>query len=236
MSVQDMLAAAITASGDTQGSGLAVFQCAGLITAWDESSSSNTVLVNGTSLNNLLVLQNGIGVIYQPGDTVFLLKMQDSYVIMGKVAAAGASAATQIRSSRVQSLNAVPLGGSFAALSGSPGPVLTNVYIGSSRRCLVIHSVEVSIFGSTTDAFATGTGYQGVAVSGASTMAVETAITDAFLASRWAGQASVTATSLVTAANGLNSGFNTFTCLYKASADTGLLVDVNNRVLTVIPF
>lgn len=229
--------AALITAGTTPPKGSAdIGYHTGQIVSWDESSGTNVVQVQGVNLSNLKTLQGGIGILYQAGDVVGVFRFQTTYFVLGKVAAPGAGAANQIRSNRVQSLNSVPLGGGFAALSASPGPVLNNVYIGSSRRCLVVHSVEVSVFGTTTDAFATGTGYQGVAVSGASTMAVETAVTDAFLATRWAGQASVTATTLVTAANGLNSGFHTFTCLYKASADTGLLVDVNNRVLTVIPF
>lgn len=206
----------------------------GVIQSWDELTGLNTVKVNGVVLTNLKTIQGGIGVMYVPDDVVAIFRYQSNYFVWGKIAAPGASAATQIRSNRVAAfVNASPQ--AFGDLPASFGPELQNVYIGSSRRCLVVHSCEINVSQSEL--------FQAVQVRGASTINVETGITDAFLSFLGGNglglqiSQSVTASTVVTAANGLNQGFNTFTCKYKiAVAGTGTAAAVNNRVLTVIPF
>ncbi len=81
-----------------------------------------------------------------------------------------------------------------------------------------------------------GAGFQAVQVSGESSLAVETAVTDAYLKGIVGTAGSAAATTFVTAANGLKQGMNTFTCKYKATVSGAQTVQVNNRVLTVIPF
>lgn len=231
-----LLAALIAEAGQGPSGSEDLSNYTGQILAWDEISGTNVVHVNGGDIPNMRVIQSGVGVAYQVGDVVNITRRGTQWFINGKVGAPGAGAGNQIRSQRVASLRTLPLGGAFADISGSFGPEVANVTIGSSRRCLVVHSFEVSISGSTADWFARGSAYQAVQVSGASNLAVETAITDAYAKIPFASEGSFTASTLVTAANGLNPGLNTFTCKYRAAADAGLVVQVNNRVLTVIPF
>lgn len=224
-----MLAAGAAQQGSAQGPGDLTFHM-GTVQSWDELSGTNTVVVNGVPLSNLRTLQPGIGSLYTVGDVLGLLRFQSTYFVLGRIGAAGAGNANQVRSDRVASLQTVTSTsfGDIGGGAGQFGPDLQNVYIGSSRRCLVIHSAELTISN------AAGGVFQAVQVTGASNFAVETAITDAYWVGPGSTDGSFTATTLVTSANGLNQGFHRFTCKYKKSgAGT---TQVNNRVLTVIPF
>lgn len=205
------------------------------VQSWDEISGTNTVvLAGGVVISNLKSIQPGIGVQLQPGDIVGLKRVGNSYLVEGRIVTPGSGSGNLIRSARVATL--VNTGAqAFGDLPGSFGPQLVNVYIGSSRRCLVIHSAELSVSQSAI--------FQGITVTGSSSIAVETGITDAylsFLSGAGLGlviDQSVTASCLVTAANGLNQGFNTFTAKYKITlSGGGTGATANNRVLTVIPF
>ena len=197
------------------------------VQSWDEISGTNTVvLAGGVVISNLKSIQ--------PGDVVGLKRVGNSYLVEGRIVTPGSSSGNQIRSARVATLVNTGAQG-FGDLPGSYGPELVNVYIGSSRRCLVIHSAELTVSQSSI--------FQGVQITGASSIAVETGVTDAYLSFiNGAGlglqiDQSVTASTFVTAANGLNQGFNTFTAKYKITlTGTGTGAVANNRVLTVIPF
>ena len=227
--IAQMLLAGGQSLAPAQGPGDLTFHM-GVIQAWDELSGVNTVVVNGVGLSNLKTVQPGIGSLYSAGDVVALMRFQSTYFVFGRIGSAGAGNANQIRSNRVASLQTVTSTsfGDIGGGAGQFGPDLQNVYIGSSRRCLVLHSAEITISNNP------GGGFQAVQVSGASNFAVETAVTDAYWVGPGSTDGSFTATTLVTSADGLNQGFHRFTCKYKKTG-TGL-VQVNNRVLTVIPF
>lgn len=205
----------------------------GVVQTWDELTGLNSILINGNTFNNLSVLASSAITPFQTGDVVEIMRVQSQYFILGRVRAPGAGAAERIASARVASLQTVPNGGSMADLAGSAGPSVS-LYVGSARRVLVIHNCEVFI-GGVVDG-GVGTSLQGVAVSGVSTMAAETAITNAYGSGTPGMGGSYTATTLVTATNGLNQGLNTFTAKYRATAGGAQSCQVNNRVLTVIPF
>lgn len=211
----------------------------GLVLSWDEATGNNSVMVNGSTFTNLLVLSTGAITPFQKGDTLGILRYQSTYFILGKIRAPGAGAGERIASAKVAQLITVPTGGGYADLAGSFGPEVS-LFVGSSRRALVIHSVEIAHTGSVTvdasGAFARASAGQGVQISGATIKAPETAVTSAGYQGRFGTSGVFTATSLVTSAQGLNSGTNTFTCKYKATADAGVVPNVNNRTLTVIPF
>lgn len=217
----------------TPSAATSVFWHTGIVESWDEQTGLNSINVEGQTLNNLSVLSTGAVTPFQKGDVVGIDVVGSKYFILGKIRSPGAGAAERIASSRIQVLNANVPPQSFGDLPNH-GPEVT-IYVGSARRVLVVHSCELGVSQSSA--------YQGVQVTGASTLAVETAITDAFLAFTGGSGLgmnifqSVTASTVVTAANGLNQGMNTFTCKYKVTvAGTGTGADFNNRVLTVIPF
>lgn len=204
----------------------------GQIIAWDELSGTNTVRIWNQDYNNLSALQSGIGVLFQPGDKVGLLRFQTTYFVLGKIAAPGAGAASQIRSATNNFQVNQPLQ-AFGDLTGSFGPELTNVYIGSSRRCLVLVTAQIAANSTA--------GAMGFQVSGASSI-VASADQAAYVSgpsNTLSTIAGSTAQILLTSANGLNQGFNTFTAKYRivdAGLGTGTGAIFRSRVITVIPF
>ena len=205
----------------------------GVIVSWDESSGTNVVTVQGVNMSNLNALQGGIGVLYQPGDVVGLIRFQTTYFVLGKVAAPGAGAANQIRSNEIDVTVNQPLQG-YGDLTGSVGPTLNNVYIGSSRRCLVMVGCQMEVNDSW--------GKMGFQVSGASTLApvdIHAAMMGTF-AGLQDSLGSVMTHVLLTSADGLNQGFHTFQAKYAivngggSPAGTGAVF--RSRILTVIPF
>lgn len=140
------LAGAIGAAGGQDGNngfGKSVFQLSGQIIFWNENTNQNLVQVNGTVLQNLLVLQQGSNVQYFPGDTVFLLKMDDSYVVMGKLGLPGQNATSQIQTVTAGGvLNLLPTAGVWTAFPDN-GPSLP-VQVGASCKVAITWSADVS--------------------------------------------------------------------------------------------
>lgn len=208
----------------------------GYVEAWDELTGSNNIRVNGAQMTNLKAVMSAAFSPIQVGDTVALLRFQTTYFILGPVRAPGASLGQRLASNRVAQLVTNFGSPSWTDLPGSYGPELT-VYIGSSRRALVLHSMEYQISG-VIDMANRGAQHQGVQITGASNIPAETAITNAYVrGTPGISGGSVVASTLVTAANGLNQGQNVFTCKYRSETLSGSPVfNWNNRVLTVIPF
>lgn len=234
------MAAANAAAATPPGGGdLAHYQ--GQILSWDEATGLNSVWVNGAAVSNMRVLQSGIGVTYQPGDTVMVEKRMSQWYILGKVAAPGASAGNQI-----QSLTVAPYettGSTSYANLATYGPEVT-INVGSSRRCLVLVAAFISASGTiaTNGAYIGGTA--SVAVSGASTIAHG----QAYASAGWqcivpfagptyggGGQASAMGARLLTASDGLNQGQNTFTVQYR-SQQSSPVCGFQQRTIAVIPF
>lgn len=211
----------------------------GVIQSWDELTGLNTVDVAGTVFNNVLVLSTGAPQAYTPGDVVIVLRLNTQYFVVGKVRQPGYGAGERIASDRVAehvtNVGAAGVGSSYGHISGSYGPEVT-VYIGSARRALVIHSCEINVWGIP-EVDTRGRLDQAVAISGASDRPPASAVTNAYHRGIAETDGSVSASTLVTADDGLQQGQNTFTCLYRIDEESlngGL--SVNNRVLTVIPF
>lgn len=206
----------------------------GVIESWDELTGLNSVNIAGSTFDNLRVLSTGAVQPLQPGDVVGIIRTGSQYFILGKVDAPGAGAGERIASDRVAKQTDVPANGPMADLVGSPGPSVT-MFVGSSRRVLVIHSCEIYVNGLV-DISPTAYGHQGVQISGATNVPAESAVTNAFLGGLTGTSGSTSATTLVTSVDGLNSGQNTFTCKYRSDANGDASISVNNRVLTVVPF
>ncbi len=232
-----MAAANAAAATPLGGGDLVHYQ--GEIVSWDEASGVNAVKVNGAVVSNLRVLQSGVGLVYQPGDTVMIEKRMSQWYILGKVAAPGAGAANQVASQLVSASESTT-STSYTDLA-TVGPSVT-VYIGSSRRCLVTVSSTISslVNVSTANGQWIG-GNASFAVSGASTIAPSS---DFYVGGEtWFGNLNTpvgfymggSRTTVLTAARGLNVGFNTFTMKYLAlAANPGCLFF--DRTITVIPF
>ncbi|MBK1785141.1 hypothetical protein [Prauserella cavernicola] len=206
----------------------------GVVLSWDDLTGLNSVEIKGRVFTNLKVLSTGSVQPFQPDDVVGVLRVGTTYFIFGKIRAPGAGAGERIDSDRVAASLFVPNNDTFGDLTGSYGPEVT-VYIGSQRRALVIHSCEVIISGAV-NIGQQGQIHQGVAISGATQASPASAITNAYLKGPAGVAGSASATTFITAENGLQQGLNTFTCKYRGLADGDQNLQVNNRVLTVMPF
>jgi hypothetical protein len=207
----------------------------GFVLSWDESTGENLVDIEGQTFENLNVVQGGIGIQYQPNDVVVVMRNKTTYFIWGKVAAPGAGAANQIRSSSIQT-NESTSSVTYVDLA-TPGPQLTTT-IGSSKRALVIFSAGISAQGNPVNAYVGGSA--SFAVSGKSSVATGTfslsAMTYSQDASRTVGVSqTVTRSLLLTASDGLQSGESTFAMQYHTST-SGVTCFFNSRNITVIPF
>ncbi|WP_158303281.1 hypothetical protein, partial [Prauserella endophytica] len=115
-------------------------------------------------------------------------------------------------------------------LAGGPE---VSLYVGSTRRVLVMHSARLFV--------ANGSVTQGVEVAGASNIPVGSQVENADLLNQnplsvWAA---VSASTVLTADSGLQQGTNVFRCRYQADAHDNpnpSVLQVASRTITVIPF
>lgn len=224
-----LLAQALAAPNGPSDSGWHV----GQIVSWDESSGTNVVMVNNVALTNLKSIATGIGVQFQAGDNVLILRKQTQYIIMGEMQVPGGNQSNQIKSATVNTGESTA-STTFTDLA-TLGPQVT-VNIGSNRRALVFVGARILCSGSPANQYIGG--QAGFQVTGASAMG------PGF--SAWCLQYSVSGVGIgftqdvlhsvvLTAADGLNAGSNTFTMKYLstlASPTCGF----QGRILTVIPF
>lgn len=206
----------------------------GVVESWDELSGANTILIGEQPFDDVRVLSTGAVTPFQPGDVVGVQMVGTSAYIQGKVRAVGAGLGERIASDKNVDGPDIPLNTDYADLSGSFGPQVS-IFVGSARRVLVIHSCAVSIPTGSSETYR-GTAFQGVQISGATNILPSEAVYDCFFQGPPNSIQALTSTTLLTEADGLNQGLNTFTCKYMAYK-TGDIASVSayNRVLTVIP-
>lgn len=207
----------------------------GVILSWDESSGTNAVLVGNSSMTNLKAVQPGIGMQYVQGDVVLVVRKQTQYFVLGKVAAPGGNNTNQIKSAEVvaQEISGSTTYGDLATY----GPELT-INIGSSRRFLLMVNCYMFVSGTVAANTLVG-GNMTVNVTGASIIPVVGTVSAAWvgngITNGSGGGGQFSRMFVMTAANGVNPGPNTFTAKYK----TALLspaVSFQTRNITVIPF
>jgi hypothetical protein len=225
----DDLAALFTFAGkfgaggrpDTQGP-LGFHQ--GQVVAWDSVTGKNTMAVLGTTVNDVPVLTTADSIMLNLGDTVGMLRFKSTYFLLGRIAPPGAGAALGIRSATVTARETTT---SFEYTDlPTLGPRLSDVYIGSSRRCLVFMAVSMT----------NGAGAiagANVEVTGASQIEPESTA-DASVGSEVQVGTSASSFVLLTEGDGLNEGLNTFTMkYYSTEGATGFFED---RKIAIFPF
>lgn len=224
------IAQLLTAGMQPQGNGNTdVGYHVGTVLSWDELTGVNSVRIQGNTFDNLRVLSTSNSVMLSTGDTVVVMRIQTQYFILGRVQAPGQSAALRIAAADVDAVELLPPGSSAFTDLATIGPTVSNVYIGSARRCLVFMSANVSV-----DSLSA---YASFAVSGASTI-TPTAASDrrtmTFGLTSTSGSSTVTKVVLVNATDGLNQGLNTFTMKYRCTA--GVSCGYFSRKLVVFPY
>ncbi|NBH01931.1 hypothetical protein [Amycolatopsis sp. SID8362] len=225
--------AAANAAAATPPGGSDIAHYTGQILSWDELTGLNSVLVNGATVSNLRVIRGGIGLAYQPGDTVLIEKRMSQWYILGNVGAPGAGAANQIGSAEVTTSETT--GSTTYTDLATPGPSLT-VNIGSSRRCLLMVGARISCAGTASNAYIGGSATANV--TGASNIPIVGTVSLGVLAQTSpvaGGVGTFTRNFVLTAANGLNQGANTFTMQYRSNFASPVC-GFSERNITVIPF
>lgn len=200
----------------------------GVIEAWDETDNTNTVRIQGNVFTDLKVLTTSDTIMLGPGDVVGILRFQTTYFVLGRISSPGAGDGLRIRTATEPDVTSTS-STSFVDLGG---PTLSDVYIGSRRTCLVMASCQHQIAGCAGD--------MAFEVSGASTIAPEhTSVNWATYGTNdpdWNHIAQITAWSVLTAADGLQPGLNTFTARYKFSPfGPGTFAAFAVRTLVVFP-
>lgn len=190
----------------------------GVVTSWNSLTGENTLMVAGGEVRDIPVLSTADSIMLAEGDSVGLIRFKSTYFILGRIAPPGGGAQLATRQAYTSG-EVSTTSGSFVDLAG--GPTLTDVYVGTSRRCLVFISAQMA----TGNAWA----HASVAVSGASDIAADSGGASASLggfdlADTSSGgdvYISGTATSiqLFDASNGLNPGLNTFRMQYRRESD-----------------
>lgn len=213
----------------------------GVVLDWDQQAGTNRVEVNGVPLDNLPVAAMG-SVMIGVGDVVALWRYHNAYFVMGRIAPI--NQALTVRAAEVPDSSFVTSTSVYSDLNTTVGPTLTDVYIGPSRRCLVF----LSCGASSTDMGYASAHFQ---VTGASAIDPPTGAGNwskgAYIGSEAPGVtvdptqvgASATRIFLLTEADGLNTGLNTFTVKYMGHPDSGALLNNDcfffDRVLVVFP-
>lgn len=185
----------------------------GVVVAWDALTGTNVVNVDGRDLVDLDILATSDSIFLGPGDPVLLLQFRSTLCIMGRIAPAG-TGQLGVRSAEDAATGFVVSGTTYGDLSIGAGPTLADFNIGSRRSCLVV--ISAGLYASPNNH-----GAAHFAVSGASTISPPSGPSafseGAFLGAPSGGiavEGCVSKTFLLTAADGLNKGLNTFTMKY----------------------
>lgn len=196
----------------------------GTVRSWDSSTGTNTVEVGGTVLEDLPVLASTGTVLLAEGDVVGLLRYKSTYFVLGRIGVPG-EGALAIRADSVAAEEGTK-SDSWTDLA-TVGPTLFDVYIGSTRRCLVYVSAETS--------WADGGGCAAsFHVSGESDIAPE-GVQSAYAGGKSAGSISAAAFMVLTAGDGLHEGLNNFRMKFKRYVAEGTATFRNRRIV-VQPF
>jgi len=215
----------------------------GTILTWNPETAENTVLVGGTVLADLGILNTNEALLLAPGAAVGILttgSVSSSWFILGRITIPGTpEAASALDMVRTESATVYDVestaSGSYTDLA-TPGPAVTTT-VGRSGRCLVIVGAEIRGAAPAGAAISTGSGYMSPALSGANTAAAtdDRAVLgwiryDANPNSTMAIDIRVGA-SRVSLIDGLTPGETTFTARYRTDLGTAEFTDRNLTVL-----
>lgn len=196
----------------------------GTMLAWNGLTGENSVDVAGTQLDNLPVVSSGT-LALAVGDVVSLIRFRSTYMIMGRISAAGAGAMSP-KSAYLPAQESTS-SATYTDLA-TPGPVV-QAYVGSSGTCLVMIQGGMGL---------AGPGYASMSFITAGATTLDTSYpTPAFLGTTGTSQTTGSQSSQ-TLMTGLNPGLHTFTAKYaRLNPGTGAsAATFNSRVMTVIPF
>jgi hypothetical protein len=218
----------------------------GRILQYDTLTGTNVVEVQGNVFGDVRTLSSGIGLRYNSGDSVILIKKQTQWFILGKVGSVGGAAGSGLQSVQENFITNFGTSGVWADHPTGAKPVVT-ANIGSSRTALVFYRCNVKAKAGDHNIDASAYDPQclvgiSFAVSGASTIAPnvwagQTVLLQVELSNMLGtGKVSGVLTTLagfmpLTATQGLNPGLNTFTMKY----NTAQTAEFQIGGITVVP-
>lgn len=198
----------------------------GVVVTWDAIAGTNSVKVLETVHDNVPAIVDAESAFLRSGDTVNMLRVGNTYLVIGRSKAAGADQrAGTLFSAAVGSISAP----GSTAYEVRNGPSV-DVVVGSSRRARVHISAAIALPGANTEWIA-------LQVSGPSTPTI--APIDGRALKLGAGAAmelQATRTLIVTAADGLGAGVNTFQTMHKTANSASSIPIVTSCSLAVEPF
>lgn len=217
----------------------------GVVVSWDQETAENTILVGGSLMENLPILNTSEAAILAEGNVVSILTAGSTWGILGRFTIPGtAEAVSALSAIKVQSDSVntpeATTSGSFTDLA-TPGPEVVAT-IGPTGRAVLILSAQItltvptgggitsvqaqmSFIGTGANVFPTGT-YQSMAgqlwynssQSGGFDTSIET-------------KTHMSKTFLL---EGLSPGSTTFTAKYRRASGAGTL-SFDDRNMTVLP-
>jgi hypothetical protein len=203
----------------------------GVVVAFNKLTLENTIRVAGSELHNLPILGVGETTMLDVGDVVGILVVGPMMAIVGQLvipASAAAGDAISLNAANTYSANTPNFESSSSVFwhdLSTIGPVVSDVRVGPSGRCLVWISAAILIQG------AAGQGQMAYEITGATT--VGTGDFPPSLSNQGAVGAQLAATRCVLQ-EGLNPGLHTFTAKYITESDPGGSVLFGQRNLTVM--
>lgn len=202
----------------------------GIVLSWDPETAENTIIVGGTTLVDIPILNTSEALLLTPGSVVGLLTVGPSWVILGRLTIPGtpdAASALGIITDRLVSVDVTASEVTTSTLFhnlATVGPQATGVTVGQSGKALVIVSASLAVS-------ATRIGDMGVDVSGPTN--VSPSVGKALTLSAGATDAEAISASRVLLFTSLIPGSYEFTAKYR---HTTAAVTFSERNLTVMPF
>lgn len=150
----------------------------GVVVSWDQETAENTVLVGGTLLTNLPILNTSEAAILAEGDIVTCITLDTSWAILGRLTipatpeAVSALSSLRTESATVSGVDTIS-STSYIDAPTNPGPEVS-ITVGPSGRLLVFLGAHILSQGPVTAAGNSQTvqGGMGFRLSGANTSAV----------------------------------------------------------------
>lgn len=215
----------------------------GVIVTWDQETAQNTVLVGGSLMTNLPILNTSEAAILAEGDVVGILTAGATWGILGRFTIPGTpEAVSSLSSLRTESASESSSDSitstSYAPAPSSPGPEVS-ITVGPTGRLLVIVSATIS---TQTAVAANNTaltgGAMGVLLTGANSRAASDSetlrVTSSVLTNSSANTTGIDCSaSRAILLTGLTPGLTTITAQYRRLTSS-TSVSVSNRNVTAL--
>lgn len=202
----------------------------GEVIAWDQSAGTNTIRVLGAVVQNIQVVASG-SVMVGVGDLVAIWRYKSTYFVMGRIAPVNQTLRVRYAIGTDDDNNVVAGAGDWHDLNHGNIPTISDVYIGPSRTCIVWLSCAIA--GNSALA-----GEAHIQVTGVSNIPPPNPAVDGRSMGAIGGgpvQVGAHRIFVITAADMLNQGLNTFQVKYRKFVSSVDDAFFSNTVLVVLP-